>query len=240
MSNGLFNLTVETNTADEAWLHWYNLLSNVNDKAESRDGSVVGEIINAVTIIKDPTRCIMQNPIRNMSMRYAVGELLWYMSGSNKLSGIGFYTKAWERMSDDGETVNSNYGNCIKYKYGFDQWEYVKGLIKKDKNTRQAVIHIKDACNHLETPTKDMNCTVCLQFFVRNVDGEDKLFMTTYMRSNDVWMGFPFDVFNFTAMQIKMAMELNIGLGSYTHITGSLHLYERDFEKAKENMAKLK
>ena len=126
MNNGLFNLTFEANTADEAWLHWYNILSEVDSKSESRDGSVVGEIINAITVIKDPTRCIMQNPIRNMSVRYAVGELLWYLSGSDKLSGIGFYTKAWERMSDDGETVNSNYGNCIQYKYGFDQWEYVK------------------------------------------------------------------------------------------------------------------
>ena len=41
-------------------------------------------------------------------------------------------------------------------------------------------------------------------------------------------MGFPYDVFSFTAMQCKMAMELNVGIGTYTHIAGSLHLYERN------------
>ena len=230
-----FNVMIKAKNADEAWLEWYKILSNMNDEKQSRDGAVVGEVINAITVIEDPTRCIMQNKIRKMPIRYAIGELLWYMSGSNKLSAIKHYTDAWDRMSDDNETVNSNYGNCIQTKYKFDQWEYVKQLLTKDKNSRQAVIHIKEARNTIESPTKDLNCTVCLQFLIREVEGTDKLFMTVYMRSNDIWLGFPFDVFNFTAMQIRMAMELDVGLGTYTHIAGSLHLYKRDFIKAKEN-----
>ena len=54
------------------------------------------------------------------------------------------------------------------------------------------------------------------------------------MRSNDLWLGFPYDVFQFTCMQVLMSMELGIELGSYTHIAGSLHIYERDFKKALE------
>ena len=41
-----------------------------------------------------------------------------------------------------------------------------------------------------------------------------------------------FVVFQFTCLQVYLAMKLNIGIGSYTHIAGSLHLYARDFEKA--------
>lgn len=106
-------------------------------------------------------------------------------------------------------------------KFDFDQWEYVKNLLKKDPNTRQAVIHIKTADNK---ESKDVNCTVCLQFLIRH----DKLYLTVYMRSNDIWLGFPYDVFQFTCMQILMSMELGIGLGTYTHVAGSLHLYARD------------
>ena len=91
-------------------------------------------------------------------------------------------------MSDDGITVNSNYGYCIKSKYGFDQWEYIKSMLSKNPESRQAVIHIKTADN---TESKDVNCTVCLQFIIR----DNKLYMTTYMRSNDIWLGFPYDVF---------------------------------------------
>lgn len=229
-----FNETVQGRDIDSVWMQWYEKLTSNIKLDESRDGAVVNEVINAVTIIEDPTRCIMQNKVRSMPIRYAIGEMLWYASGSPLLSEIGKYSSAWERMSDDGKRVNSNYGWCIKRKYGFDQYEYVKELLKRSEYSRQAVIHIKEARNTIDNPTKDLNCTVCLQFFIR--DG--KLYLTTYMRSNDAWMGFPYDVFQFTALQVLLSMELGVELGTYTHITGSLHLYKRDYEASLENIEK--
>lgn len=223
----IFNESIKARSADEAFTFWWDKLSKQEDNINSRDGKVVGECINAITEITDPTRCIMQNKIRRMPIRYAIGEMLWYLSADNRLKPIQMYTNNWDRMSDDEVHVNSNYGWCIKNKYGFDQWEYIKNLLRDKPETRQAVIHIKEACNK---PSKDVNCTVSIQFFARN----DKLYMTVYMRSNDLWLGFPFDVFQFANMQILMAMELGLGLGSYTHIAGSLHLYERDYEIGKD------
>lgn len=210
-------------TVNEAWEHWYNLLAGQENVATSRDGMVVGEVINAITLIEDPRSNLVTSPIRNLSHKYAVGELLWYLSGSNKLSAISQYSKAWDKLSDDGETVNSAYGHRIFEKFGFDQWEHVKGLLAADPNSRQAVIHIKEPNPE---KTKDLPCTVALQYFIR--DG--KLYATTYMRSNDIWLGFPYDVFTFTCLQIKMAFELGVGIGSYTHIAGSLHLYSRNVQ----------
>lgn len=224
----LFNQTIQVKTATEAWEHWYKLLSEMKEKDSSRDGNVVGEIINAITVIEDPTRNFVQSDIRNLPIRYAIGELLWYNSKNPNLKAIQVFTNAWDRMSDDGKTVNSNYGYIIHEKYGFDQYEYCKSLLIGNPNSRQAVIHIKTPRNTFERPTKDLNCTVCLQFFVRG----NKLYCTTYMRSNDIWMGFPYDVFQFTCIQIRMAMELGLEVGTYTHIAGSLHLYERDYNKA--------
>lgn len=230
------NVIVRVNTADEAFIRWYEMLSEQNKSEGSRRGNVAGEVINAVTVIEDPTRCIMKNNIRNMPIRYAVGELLWYLSGNKNINNtISKYTNVWENFSDDGITVNSNYGYCIKEKFGFDQYKYVKEVLSKDKNSRQAVIHIKEPRNTIESPTNDLNCTICLQFFIRN----EKLYMTTYMRSNDIWLGFPYDVFNFSALQVLLSMELEVELGTYTHISGSLHLYRKNLvtiEKRKANI----
>ena len=233
-----YNLVINAKNVDEAWLKWFEEIKSDCKIETSRDGNIIGEIINAVTIIEDPTRCIMQNKIRNLPMRYCIGELLWYLSGNPYLSAIQLYTNAWDRMSDDGKTVNSNYGYKIQKsndtdweKDTFNQMEMCEKLLKKDPNTRQAVIHIKEPRDVVNNPTKDLNCTVCLQFFIR----DEKLYMTTYMRSNDLWMGFPNDGFQFTCMQIYLAMRLNIGLGNYTHIAGSLHLYERDYKKTLKN-----
>lgn len=210
-------------TATEAWEYWYKELEELHKKDfhdSSRDGDVVGEYLNAITIISDPTKNIVESDIRKLNKRYMIGEMLWYLSANNSLSAIQNYTKAWDRMSEDGEIVNSNYGHKIHKFYGFDQWEFVRDMLKKDPLSRQAVIHIKDPGVH----KKDTPCTICLQFFIR----DNKLHLTVYMRSNDVWMGFPYDVFNFTCYQIRMAMELGVEIGSYTHIAGSLHLYERN------------
>lgn len=210
-------------TVNEAWEYWYNQLASQHGNEDSRDGAVTGEIINAVTVIDNPKDNLVTSPIRKLSHKYAIGELLWYLSGSNKLDAIANYSKAWNKLSDDGETVNSAYGHRIFEKFGFDQWEHVKGLLKADPNSRQAVIHIKEPNPE---KTKDLPCTVALQYFIR--DG--KLYATTYMRSNDIWLGFPYDVFTFTCLQIKMAFELGVGIGSYTHIAGSLHLYSRNVQ----------
>ena len=227
------NVMVKSKNVDDAFMQWYDILSNMGIEQDSRDGEVIGEVINAITVIEDPTRCIMSNPIRKMPMRYAVGELLWYLSGNNNLSEIQKYTNSWDRMSDDGTTVNSNYGYCIQRKYGFDQWDYIKKMLTQNPESRQAVIHIKTAS---AASSKDVNCTVCCQFLIR----ENKLYMTTYMRSNDIWMGFPYDVFQSTAMQILLSMQLGVELGTYTHIAGSLHMYKRDYDAAKKNEANMK
>lgn len=209
---------------NEAFEAWYYLLASQDISQPSRVGNVVGEVLNAVTVIQRPDLNILTSPIRNLPMRYAVGELLWYLSGSDKLADIERYSKFWRKISDDGERLNSAYGYRIFKQFGFDQWEHCKNLLTKDPYSRQAILHIKDASN---IPTKDVPCTVSLQFQIR----ENKLYLTTYMRSNDLWLGFPYDVFAFTCFQIKMAMELNCGLGTYTHIAGSLHLYEKDVLK---------
>lgn len=219
---------LEDETVTEAWDTWFNYLKDMASSGMnqySRDGAVVGEVINAVTVIKDPTRNIVLSPDRMMPTRYAVGELLWYLSGSNDLKDISKYSKVWERMSDDGETLNSAYGYRIFTKYGFNQLEYVEEALRRDAFSRQAVIHIKDAIDYREHPTKDVPCTLTLQFLVRN----GKLNLTVHMRSNDLWTGFPYDVFSFTAFQIILAFRLGLDIGTYTHTAGSLHLYERNY-----------
>lgn len=223
-------IVFEGKTVNDVWEKAFLALSDqaaAGFQDSSRDGDVVGEFIDAVFHVEDPTRNIVTSPIRKMPMRYAVGELAWYLSGSNKVQDISRYAKKWAEISDDGVTNNSAYGYRIFNKFGFDQWEYVKGLIRKDPNTRQAVIHIKDAS---DVPTKDTPCTVYLQFFLR--DG--KLNLSVHMRSNDLWMGVPYDMFSFCFLQAKMAMELGVEIGSYTHYAGSLHIYKRDYDTAME------
>lgn len=215
---------IKANTADELFDKTLDELlrhkSNIEDTPY--------EIINANLVLLDPTRNTMCNSKRKMSMRYAIGELLWYISRKNTAKSIEVFSKFWKTIANKDGTVNSNYGWCIHDKYMFDQWENVKQILINDQNSRQAIIHIKEP-SKVNKKVKDVNCTLTLQFLIR----KGKLDLIVNMRSNDIWLGLPYDVFNFTCMQILMAMELDLKIGTYYHNAGSLHIYSKDMEKIK-------
>ena len=52
------------------------------------------------------------------------------------------------------------------------------------------------------------------------------------MRSNDVYLGLPHDVFSFTMIQEIVARLLGVEMGDYTHFAGSLHLYDEHADDA--------
>lgn len=102
--------------------------------------------------------------------------------------------------------------------------------LEQSPSTRQAVMTCYDAGDLLHAVggnKKDIPCTLNLQFLSRS--GE--LSLITTMRSNDLWLGFPYDVFCFTTLQRLFAKVLGLKLGCYIHNVGSLHLYTRDQSK---------
>ena len=101
----------------------------------------------------------------------------------------------------------------------------VLAKLKEDPNTRQAVATIFDPRKDY-TETADVPCTLSLQFMIRHNLLE--LFVT--MRSNDVWWGTAYDVFQFTQLQITTARMLGIDVGPYHHYANSMHTYQRDWD----------
>lgn len=68
------------------------------------------EAIGIAIKVENPYDRIVMNEHRNLSLKYALGEWLWYLRGSNKLSEITYYSEFWKKISDDGKTANSAYG----------------------------------------------------------------------------------------------------------------------------------
>lgn len=154
-----------------------------------------------------------------------LGELLWYLSGTNKLDFIKYYLSKYDLYSDDQETIYGAYGPRL---FGRNQPNQVSNIIKilsAKKTSRQAVIQLFSSDDILERH-EDTPCTCTLQFLVR----DSKLMLYTSMRSNDAYKGLPHDVFSFTMLQELIARELNLGLGEYGHYVSSLHIYTSDID----------
>lgn len=182
-------------------------------------------------------------PGREFSIAYMVAELLWYLSGNNETAWIGYYAPFWKSISDDGVTANSAYGARIfrNHPYqnsepdlnwnglkegcrGLIQWEYLKAELKNDSDSRRAVLHIRMPQDSV-LAQKDVPCTLALQFFIR--DGA--LHQVASMRSSDLILGIAYDIPAFTLFQELLALELGVECGSYTHISNSLHIYEKHY-----------
>jgi len=181
---------------------------------------------------------------RDYSAAYFIAESLWYLSGSDSTDWIANYSGFWRNISDDGVTANSAYGARIfkshpriaqGIKPQWSQWDYVIDELCSDNDSRRAVIHIRSPQDSI-LAHKDVPCTLTLQFFLRN----DKVHMVTSMRSSDLILGIAYDVPAFTLFQELLALQLSkrlnkpIGLGDYTHISNSLHIYERHFEMVEQ------
>ncbi len=185
------------------------------------------EIFGASLVLENPKARLSQTESRGKAFS-AIGELLWYLSGSNRLDFIEYYLPNYYKFSDDGKTVYGAYGTRLFSKSSDkNQIEVVANKLRSKPNSRKAVIQIFDRVDILE-PHKDVPCTCTMQFVIRR----DRLKMAVHMRSNDAYIGLPHDIFSFTMLQEILARELGVEVGTYHHLVGSLHLYERNKEQA--------
>lgn len=116
-------------------------------------------------------------------------------------------------------------------------------LLTRDPDSRQAVLTFYSADKDLGRRVNDVPCTLSIQFLSRSrgfsilKDGVEReartLHMRVAMRSNDAWLGLPYDLGQFSLLQMAMAQALEQEVGTYTHTAGSLHLYDEHWDKAK-------
>lgn len=218
------------NSIDEIQ-HWVlsSLLEN-GEETSPRGMKTLELFPISFKLVNPRSRCVL-NSARKWSFPLAIGEFCWHVSGSDDLSFIEYYIPRWREFSDDSEKVR---GSCYGYRIfnsqgrKHSQWERLVKLLKSDLQSRRAILQFSEPELNLSVESKDVPCTSTIQFLVRN----NKVHAIVYMRSNDAIWGLPYDIFLFTMLQELLACELNLELGEYTHIVGSLHIYERHYRLA--------
>jgi thymidylate synthase len=203
-------------------------------------GQKIKEKLGVKFVIQNPRARLPFIKERKFSVAYVIAEALWYLSGNNSTEWISYYSKFWRDISDDGVTANSAYGarifkphsrsGALSHDDGWTQWNWLIDELAADNDSRRAVVHIRSPLDS-RLAKKDVPCTLTLQFFLR----DDKVHQVVSMRSSDLVLGIANDIPAFTIFQELLALDLTerlkrpIGLGTYTHVSNSLHIYERNF-----------
>jgi thymidylate synthase len=190
-------------------------------------GMATTEIIGCHMLLRSPRRRVVDlPPVRVINPAFAIAEMVWILSGSDD-PWIFTYNRALEQFADDGRLQGAYGPRMRRWADQVDQLDSVRQLLLRDPDSRQAVISLFNPA-HDFNGHRDVPCTLGYQFFIRN----GRLDMHTRMRSQDLWLGFPYDVFSFTVLHELMAGWVDVELGEYHHHVGSLHLYERDIAQA--------
>ncbi|QBZ72780.1 thymidylate synthase [Gordonia phage GodonK] len=189
-------------------------------------GGMTREIENYVVSVDHPRLLVPKRP--------GLSPLLGMMEGAQLIGSVAvprLMDRCWPKMM----TYTDHYGDYGARAAHGDQMRKIFNMLKDDPETRQAILTLwSPELDAGDTKHSDHPCTVSIGFRVRS----NHLNMTVTMRSNDIWLGASSDFTQFTLLQATFAEALGYSLGSYTHFVHSMHIYERDVEKAEEFIAK--
>lgn len=239
-------LTINCDSLNEGYQYLINAIRLTSQQSTGRQQGAIHELLDVELVLRDPRKSVLSLPIRNMSRRYAAGELLCYIRGTNKKEDFAFYSKSWNKLANPDGTINSAYGYRMFHRIDNsnvpqsteNRFHYALTQLLENPETKNAVIMLRDDSDLDPEHQKDRCCTLCLCFNIR--DG--KLNCRTIMRSQDLWLGLPYDVFCFTRLMQIMLYNYNascedgkeVQLGTYTHQVLNLHLYEKDWLTLKD------
>lgn len=97
--------------------------------------------------------------------------------------------------------------------------------LKRNPSSRRAVIDIRDWKHDAREGNENPACLQHIQYFIR----DEKLQCKVLFRSNDACKATFMNAFALIMLQERIAGELGIAVGAYTHRANSFHCYERDF-----------
>jgi hypothetical protein len=186
-------------------------------------GMKTREIEDAIIRIDDVYNTLPLNVNRGTVPGIGAVEACQLVSGTSFPDLVIAVGPQFANYAEDNGVFHGAYGPRTN-----GQYDVVIDRLKADPDSRQAVVTIWNPQYDLQPQKRDYPCTVLHQFRIR----DNKLNMSVYMRSNDVWLGAAYDFFQFTRVQIAMASVLGIEPGKYAHHVGSLHIYEEHYASA--------
>ncbi len=194
----------------DAWLKALRNIIRFGYHKKTEDGGEQLELINLVTVTDED--------INNLSFKK------YYLFTREELNN--YFPQILTSNSFEG--VEYTYGQRLRNYKSIDQIEELIKKIKKNKNTRRAVGIIWNVLKDLKSSKAP--CINLIQAIIQ----ENKLFLTAYIRSNDIFKAWPLNAYGLRKLQRMMSEKIGAGVGTLTTISNSAHIYKSDLEKAKK------
>lgn len=167
---------------------------------------------------------------KEINVDAVVAELLWMISGSvnvNDLHGIGPGTKIWDAWADETGSLGPIYGKQWRDWNGVDQ---LRGLVESIRTNPHDRRHVLNAWNVDQLYL--MALPPCHLMSMYSVI-EDRLCVHLVMRSNDIGLGHPFNIIQYSILAHMIAKETGLKATELIVSLNDAHIYSDHVEQLK-------
>ena len=210
---------------------WKELLNEViyNGKYTYKDDSKIKEVIGVHKQIKNP----YSNSIINISadkfasyVKKGIFDIAEYpIKGEALFDYVTSLDDEHQIYLDDDGFIYT-YSERLQNYNDINQLDVIINRLNKNINSNRAIAVTYNPM--VDMNRQDIPCLQLIQALVRN----DKLILSVYFRSNDLYGAFPSNMMFLTYLGMKIANELGVQFDYIDYHCSSLHIYETDYQQA--------
>ena len=219
--------TFNAETANDLWGQIVETFqSGVAQTQTSRCGNTQ-EILHSAISLSAPRERWMSSRLPALNPAFAIAEVIWILSGRNDSTPINYFNSQYAKYAGCGHTYHGAYGHRLRRHKGIDQLDRAYRALQANPESRQVVLEVWDGAIDLpresgEPVNMDIPCNIVSLLKIRS----GRLELTQIIRSNDLFLGLPHNLIQFTSLQEIVAGWLEIDVAPYHQISDSLHVYE--------------
>ncbi|ODT26514.1 MAG: hypothetical protein ABS54_07110 [Hyphomicrobium sp. SCN 65-11] len=228
---------VQARNVNDAVVKGAELLKQGGLVQASRAGGTIEYPEPVCTVYEQPLERVLFDGVRDANPFFHLLEALWMLAGRNDVAWLARFNQRMATYSDDGIVFNAAYGYRWRQQFDLskahgrpfrDQLTTIVDLLRKDPDSRRAVLQIWDAEADLGVVSKDLACNTQAMFKVR----AGRLNMTVSNRSNDIiWGCYGANAVHFSILLEYMAARIGAETGVYRQMSDSYHAYEDTWSK---------
>src|SRR3972149_7929466 len=211
---------IEAPTVAQTWLKVLNMVTKYG-RVKSTRYSTTNELkeiinLNAIVTQEDP-----DNEYFPEYLPFSTAELKAYYPEwmtARRIPGMAY-----------------NYGDRMRNMEGINQIEEIKKLLQSRPDSKKMIASLYNV--KVDWAAANTGDTPCITQVICGVQ-DKKLFMTVHVRSQDMFHGWPRNMFAARKMQKEIASSAGYPLGKLAMITHSAHMYADDWVTAAELLDK--
>lgn len=200
-----------------------------NERTKEHTKTIFNTMLSYDTTVVDNFRSNFYTMPEGRTIRphVAAAELAWSLLGVKDADFIQQYSKMWSKFTNEKNEVEAAYGYRWKRHFGRDQLFEAMDQLQKNKSSRQLVVMAWDPRSDGLTNEGKIKNVPCPMGFQLNVDLNDTLHLTVFMRSSDLVVGLPYDYMFYDQLAVAIANEMGLKKTEITIFSANSHIYRK-------------